>query len=111
MRVVGQYKGGSTRFADEEFTFSVGNHPSGNLLGPAAYGARVAARRRFTHHIASDSSTGTRVAAYGGMFPEREFFRYRTDLRGLTSKPRFESQPAGAISRSWKGRSSRCAFR
>ena len=58
-------------------------HPNGNLFGLEAYPARVGAGRRFTLYIASDSSTGTRVTTYGGMFPEREFFRYRNDRGGL----------------------------
>ena len=83
IRVVGEYARGSQRFAEGEITFISGSHPNGNLLGPAAYAARVGARRHFTHYIASDSSTGTRVTTYGGMFPEREFFRYRNDRGGL----------------------------
>ena len=84
IRVVGaQARFVAARFADGEITFISASYPNGNLLGPAAYAARVGARRRFTHYIASDSSTGTRVATYGGMFPEREFFRYRNDRGGL----------------------------
>ena len=76
IRVVGEYAHGSRQFADGEITFIPGSHPNGNLFGLAAYPARVGASRRFTLYIASDSSTGTRVATYGGTFPEREFIRY-----------------------------------